>query len=545
MNLGVRTRSVASLGAEPGTGLGSGAVRASIATCAEAPTVVPTGPSRTGHRGAWRLVALAFGGLVAAPAALAAQTDVQAIQQAVSGWWERAARKAPGDWGIVIADQRGRTIWGVEPDQPLIPASTVKLFTTGFARSVLGGAARRPTRFLASGHLDRTTGTWVGTWSLQLNGDVTLERARRDGPSLGDLAEQLAARGIRRLTGPLAVQSEDGPADAEWPTVWSPRYRGRLFAPLIGPITLNENVVRFAVRPTRVGRRAELVGAAPDGAGALVTVTARTRPGRRSRLSLQPRPNGGWVLGGWIGSRAGTRGVAAVATEPKAVLRAVWAAALRQAGIEWTEQGFPEPPDTAGPRVLAEVVSPPFDSVASEVNRRSLNIGAELLLQWAAGRGAGAPEALAAHVRKVAGEESAVHLVDGSGLSPEDRVSPATFISYLARFPQTAAGRNFTQLLPANGSGTLRRLRRGLPEAGVVRAKTGTLDEVSTVVGYLGRQDGVLLVSLMYNGRRPHAARLAQWQLFRLLGADGVPIPSDSFAQRDEQMGGDSTAGSP
>ena len=121
----------------------------------------------------------------------------------------------------------------------------------------------------------------------------------------------------------------------------------------------------------------------------------------------------------------------------------------------------------------------------------------------------------------------------------DDRVAPATFVSYLARFPQTAAGRNFPQLLPANGSGTLRRLNTGLPEAGVVRAKTGPLNRVSTVVGYLGRPDGVLLVSLMYNGNRSADARHQQWQLFRLLGANGVAIPTvaDSL-ESDAQLGG-------
>ena len=63
-----------------------------------------------------------------------------------------------------------------------------------------------------------------------------------------------------------------------------------------------------------------------------------------------------------------------------------------------------------------------------------------------------------------------------------------------------------------------------------MRAKTGTLGQVSTVVGYLGRPEGTLLISLMYNGRRPYAARQAQWKLFRELGANGVVIPTDSAA---------------
>ena len=101
------------------------------------------------------------------------------------------------------------------------------------------------------------------------------------------------------------------------------------------------------------------------------------------------------------------------------------------------------------------------------------------------------------------------------------------FTTYLANFPQTAGGRNFAQLLPANGSGTLKSLRSGLPAAGVVHAKTGTLGNVSTLVGYLGRSEGTLLIAAMYNGSNPGAARQAQWRLFRTLGANGVVLPVD------------------
>ena len=56
---------------------------------------------------------------------------------------------------------------------------------------------------------------------------------------------------------------------------------------------------------------------------------------------------------------------------------------------------------------------------------------------------------------------------------------------------------------------------------------------------HVGTSEGVLLVSLMYNGTRPWAARQAQWKLFRELGADGVVIPTDSVPAPPVQMGGD------
>jgi PBP4 family serine-type D-alanyl-D-alanine carboxypeptidase len=463
------------------------------------------------------------------------------LKEQLDGWYRSAQRAAPGEWGVAIADQNGRLLWGVNADEPLIPASTVKLFTTGYARSVLGADARRSTRVVGTGALNPENGEWVGSWSLELNGDPSLERAEGQGPTLYDLALQLASAGVRRLDGPLVVQSADGPADAIYPSVWSARHRGRLFAPLIGPLMLHENIMWITVRPgDRVGARPRIVEEAPAGITRLVTVAARTRPGRRSALALRQRPGGGWVLVGSMGVRARARRFSAVLGDPKLALGASWAAALQRAGIVWSRAALPAKSVAGTPRVLAEVASPTLDSLASEINRRSLNFGAELLLQWAGGRDQG-PARLTEFIRDITGDKR-VYLVDGSGLSNEDRAAPTAFISYLAKFPLTIAGRNFPQLLPANGSGTLHRLNRGFPESGVVRAKTGTLGQVATVSGYLGQPDGVLLVSLMYNGGRPWAARQKQWELFRRLGANGVVIPSDTFDQQNTQLGGDETA---
>ena len=483
---------------------------------------------------------LALGLLLFGPfSSLNAQGDGLWLGSRVSEWYQSAARSAPGQWGIAIADQSGQILWSLNPDQTLMPASAVKLFTTGYARSVLGGTARRATRVVGAGVVDTVRGEWLGNWALELNGDPSLERAQGSGPTLYDLAFQLAGAGVKRLSGPLRVQSANGPAEAVYPEVWSRRHAGRLFAPLVGPLTVHENIVWLTVQAgPRVGTPARLLATAPNGIGSLVSVTATTGSGRRSRLKLRPRRGGGWVVTGTIGVRAAPRRLTTVTNDPKAVLGAVWATALKRAGIVWDRAGKTLTPLDGSLKVLAEVASPPLDSLASEINRRSLNLGAELLLQWAGGQIRG-PAHLTAHVQEVIGRQEGVYLVDGSGLSYEDRVSPSAFVSYLTKFPATAAGQNFPQLLPANGSGTLRRLNSGFPGAGVVRAKTGTLSHVSTLVGYLGRPEGTLVVSLMYNGSRPAAARRAQWALFRLLGANGVVIPSDALMAEPPQLGSD------
>lgn len=475
-----------------------------------------------------------------------AQDFPETLKTKLDHWFRAARRSASGTWGIAIADQSGQMLWSVNPDRQLIPASTVKLLTTGFARSIVGGEARRTTRVVGFGQVDEVTGDWNGKWALELNGDPTLESPDGRGPRLADLAAQLAERGVRRLHGPLSVVTADGaPAEARFPEVWRAANRGSIYAPLIGALTLHENLIELYVEPgQRPGARARLVATSPDGLDALVDVHATTVGGGRSGLRIRRMADGGYLVTGSVGVRAGTRRLVSTASDTKAVLAAAWARALQQQGIEWDRTPQQISVENDASDVLAEIESAPFDSVALEINRRSLNLGAELLLRWAAGEDHG-PEMLTEHVQQVAGVAGGVKLVDGSGMSHEDRVSPATFILYMANVQSTPAGRNFPYLLPANGQGTLARLASGLPDQGVVRAKTGTLSGVSTLVGFLGRRDGMYLISLMYNGPRSRSAKRQQWQLFRLLGAEGVTIPADDSTEASEtpeQFGGDSVS---
>lgn len=455
------------------------------------------------------------------------------LGEKVGTWFRAASKAAPGSWGVAIADRTGQLLWGVNATQPMIPASTVKVFTTGFARSVVGSDARQRTRIIGSGQVS-LDGTWLGTWAIEVNGDVTLERADRGGPSLYDLALQLSVQGIRRLTGPLVLQSAQGVAQASWPSTWASRHQGRLFAPLVGPLTLNENTVSFQIAPgAKAGQAPYVVASSPSGLGPLVTVQAHTVAGNASKIGIRAQSGGRYLVTGTIGVRARPKSFTGTSNDPRSVLEAAWNDALGRAGIEWIANPALASADLLFPserRVLAEVASASFDSVASEVNRRSLNLGAELLLQWAAGTERAA-QALTDHVRRITGDPMGVTLVDGSGLSSEDRASASSFVSYLARFPESAGGRNFAMLLPANGEGTLRRLITGFPGQGVLRAKTGTLGNAATLVGYLGQSDGVLLISLLYNGPNVYTARQQQWKLLRLLGANGMVIAEDTLSR--------------
>ena len=484
---------------------------------------------------------------LAGTAALSAQqksTPPASLQSQLDAWFTRAARAAPGQWGVAVGDETGLLLWSVNATTPLIPASTVKLFTTGFARTVLGPEARQVTRVVGTGYADPESGTWIGSWALELNGDPTLERPLRSGPMLGDLAAQLAGVGVRRLMGPLILQSVSGGTESSFPAVWASRHRGQSYAPLIGAVTLNEGLISFNVAPGSSPSQTPYISASsPGGLEHLVTINAKTVAGTRDRLRINVTPDGRYLVSGSIGNRSRVRRYAGTARNSRAVLEATWRSALQTAGIEWVQTpALGSPASTFGQLTLAEIVSAPFDSIAAEVNARSMNIGAEALLRWAGGTMEEGARKLTAHVRMVTGEDVGVHLVDGSGLSTDDRASAYTFMKYLARFPGTAQGHNFPLLLPANGDGTLKQLSGAALGQGVVRAKTGTLGNVSSLVGYLGHRDGMLVVSVIYNGGRVYSAKQQQWALFKTLGAQGAPVFQEAAT---EQGGGEDISNPP
>ncbi|MES1259315.1 MAG: D-alanyl-D-alanine carboxypeptidase, partial [Gemmatimonadota bacterium] len=274
--------------------------------------------------------------LTAALAKLPAQTAAS-VAPVLDSWWAKTSHRSPGKWGIVVADQNGKVLWQINQSEPMIPASTVKVLTTGFARTAVGGDARRATRVVGSGKVDSATGMWQGRWALELNGDPTLERPDRTGPTLLQLAQQLSSIGVRQLVGPLdVITSNPGQARSTYPAVWADRFKGRIYAPPIGPVTLNENVIHVTVGPgPKVGAHTVVIGDAPTGVGSLVQMAATTVAGRGKGLYLTALSNGHWVVSGSIGLHGNPRRFEAVSNDPTAVLEASWQRACATAGIQW------------------------------------------------------------------------------------------------------------------------------------------------------------------------------------------------------------------
>jgi D-alanyl-D-alanine carboxypeptidase/D-alanyl-D-alanine-endopeptidase (penicillin-binding protein 4) len=192
------------------------------------------------------------------------------------------------------------------------------------------------------------------------------------------------------------------------------------------------------------------------------------------------------------------------ATNPASMTAQAFAALLRADGI--TVTGSPRSVATpAGASTIAQVKSPVLSSIVGQMLQESNNVIAENLARHVAiatGRPAtfsGAAAAEMAEIRRL-GVTTPISLVDGSGLSPDDGIAPATLVAVLAasaRDPQIRAVitglpvAGFTGTLTAGNSvfGGMSGMARG-----VIRAKTGNLGNVATLAGLVVDSSGRLLI---------------------------------------------------
>ena len=112
-----------------------------------------------------------------------------------------------GQAGFAVLDARtGKALAERRPTTARPLGSTAKLLTTGAAVDLLGRGASLTTTVLVAGGIDGA-GTLTGDVVLRGGGDPSL-----DEPQLGQLADAVAARGIRRITG--SVVGDDSAFDA-------------------------------------------------------------------------------------------------------------------------------------------------------------------------------------------------------------------------------------------------------------------------------------------------------------------------------------------
>jgi D-alanyl-D-alanine carboxypeptidase/D-alanyl-D-alanine-endopeptidase (penicillin-binding protein 4) len=426
------------------------------------------------------------------------------------------ARTRSGTWGaMVISLTRGDTLFSHAPDERLVPASTMKLFTAALALEKLGPEHSFSTDVLRDGALD--DGVVKGNLVLRGDGDPALSsRWVRGGPDapMAMLARFTAGAGVKRVTGDL-IADASAFESRRIPEGWLSRYAGAGYAAPFSALSLNENIVIVAITPGKAGGGAS-VALEPATRALTVTNTVKTVAGTRLRVTARRVGDDRVTVTGAIGSRAGTARYQLVVGDPATFTAGAFRAALEAQGIQvdGTIRLGTTPPTAT---VVTSMPSPPLARLVSVMNRESINHYAELLWRDAA-RGLGRAQIGSAQtanatlhdflVKQVGASPDAVTATDGSGLSVLDRVTARSLVQLLSHGHTASWSSAFHASLPVAGESELLRTRmRATPAQGNLHAKTGTTNEVIGLSGYVTAENGeILAFAFLYNGKdRWHA----------------------------------------
>lgn len=330
--------------------------------------------------------------------------------------------------------QDGRTLFSAQPALELLPASNLKLFTATAALDKMGPDSRITTPV----EIDHASVGGVVSGNLYLVGAgdpilrtpdfvASLTDPEATSTSLDQLAAQVRAAGVTRVSGSVVADESRYDAQRVVPT-WRPSY---LADGLVGPLSAVDVDDGFA---------------SFSGGGNV------------------PSP------------------------QPAVQAAARFQTALRAAGVQ---VGGPPVTGTApaGAVTVTSIASPPLTAVLGAVLRTSDDTGAELITKEL-GRRFGAGGTTTAGVGVIRADLAAdglpvalLQAVDGSGLDRSDRATCPLLIAALTRAGPT--GPLASTLPVAGNTGTLFRRMVNTPAAGRVMAKTGTLDDVSALSGFV------------------------------------------------------------
>lgn len=464
-----------------------------------------------------RAAGLRQAAILVAMAACATAADLPARIRAITQG-SPVARAA--FWGIRIVDlESGRQLFDLNGERLFVPASNTKLFTTALALERLGADYRFETLVLADAPPD-ADGTVTGL-RLVGGGDPSLSGralpyqagAPAGNPLSGieELADQVAARGVRRVVG--GITGDDTAYLREpYPEGWAVDDPTWEYGAAVSALAVNDNAMRLTIRP---GERAgELARLSLSPALEFYQIDNRVHTvaqgERRIRLERDP---GGRQVRVWGAVPARDKGYTAVLGigEPARYAALALREALESRGVTVTGEirtrhlypsqvEDPAEGPAPGPEQgveLARRLSAPLVEHLRVVNKVSQNLHAELMLRAVARarRGIGSRQAgieeMKAFLAEVGIEESAYNLEDGSGLARLNLVTPAAVVRLLTHMWAQPSRQAWVSLLPvAAEDGTLAWRFGRSRAAGRIRAKTGTLSHVSALSGYAERRRG-------------------------------------------------------
>ena len=429
-----------------------------------------------------------------------------------------------GAVGWAVADVKtGLRLEAVEGETGLPPASVAKALTALYALEVLGGEYRFKTRLLATGPVQN--GVLKGDLILAGGGDPTLNT---DG--LAVMAGKLKEKGIREVRGAFRVYDGMLPytrsIDEDQPDQVG-------YSPAVAGIALNYNRVHFewkrAASGYAVAMDARTERYRPQVEMAVMRVVNRSMPvytykntGNKDSWTVASKQlgNGG---ARWLPVRR----PADYAGDVFRTLARSHGIVLKPAKVSRT---LP-----AGATTLAEQSSGKLWTILRDMLKYSNNMTAEMVGMTASaerlGKSPASLKASALQMSRWAAQRYGMkdtRLVDHSGLGDASRMTPDDLVGALVEVRRRGILRPLLKPIPIRDSKG--RVVRGHPVK--VNAKTGTLNFVSGLGGYMTTADGTELAFAIFAADTQTRSKIKRDQRERPSGARSWNGRARAFQQK-------------
>lgn len=418
-----------------------------------------------------------------------------------------------GSWSFCVTDaDSGITICSVNTDRGMVPASVMKVVTTGTALSLLGPKYRFATTLKYDGTIDPKTKTLNGNIYIRGGGDPSLG-AETFGSSVTKVAEAwvkaVKELGIDSIAGSIIGDAQSFDADPI-PVGWTWEDIQSDYG--TGPCGLNirENVYDILLKKSK---------------GGISLKTNPQIPGLKLYNQVLSNPSiaksYAYVQGApfqfertVFGEVADTLRERSAIPDPALYCAQLLRSGLSASGIHTRDSATTVrlmrlnniPAGTKeNKKTISTSLSPTLEALVYHTNQVSQNFYAETILRAVSlsGTGYGSGSASVNIIYKFWKEKGidlrGLCMADGCGLSRMNTITTGQLVKMLRAFSKDAAVFDaFYKSLPVAGeSGTIRKLAHGTLAEGNLRAKSGTMARVKSYAGYVRTKSGKLLCFAM------------------------------------------------
>jgi serine-type D-Ala-D-Ala carboxypeptidase/endopeptidase (penicillin-binding protein 4) len=402
--------------------------------------------------------------------------------------------------GVAVLDvDSGRLLAAVNEHLALNPASNAKLYTAGAALATLHGEHRYETTLIGKLEGDAV----VGPLAIRGYGDPSLNTS-----DLWGMVQELKGFGVHRVEGDVVVdqrffdEQTTPPGFDQQPNEWSS------FRAPVSAVALDENCITLTVRPSSPGGTAHVEFDPPGFVDLDGTVKTAEESGADT-VELALSPTGSRMsahVSGTVSADSRVVRYTRRAEDPRLLAGYALKALLERGGVKVSGD---VKLGTARGHVLAKHASEPLSVLLYALGKQSDNFYAEMIFRGLAGEAKGRPakssdaaDVVTKWLEHVSGPEPGVVIKNGSGLFDSNRVTAWSTVELLrwAWRDPTVQPEFVAQLAVGGVDGTLHKRFRGELTRRRIRAKTGTLDDVISLSGYVFREGrGPIAFSLLFN----------------------------------------------